>query len=214
MHTLGDGPLLFVSPHTDDVELGCGGTIARALEEGADVQVLVFSTAEESRPPGTAPTVLRDEFHAAMDALGVPMANRQVEGFPVRRLSEHRQDVLDVLVHARSRIRPAAVFAPASSDVHQDHQVVHAECLRAFKDITFLGYEQPWNHVHFDANAFVRLERRHIDAKWTALQLYRTQFGLGRSYFSLEFVEGLAIVRGTQIKMPFAEAFEVTRLQV
>jgi N-acetylglucosamine malate deacetylase 1 len=210
----GDGPILFVSPHTDDAELGCGGTITRALEEGADVHVLVFSTAQESRPPGTLPTVLKDEFQAAMSTLGVPPSNLQVEGLPVRRLSEHRQEVLEQLVQVRARVQPAVVFAPASSDVHQDHQVVHAECLRAFKDLTVWGYELPWNHIGFDANAFVRLERRHLDAKWKALQQYKTQFDLGRTYFSWEFIEALAIVRGTQIKVAFAEAFEVERMRV
>lgn len=214
MSILGEGAILFVSPHTDDAELGCGGTIARALEEGAEVYVLAFSTAEESRPPGTPPTVLKDEFRAAMSALGVPPQNLQVEGFPVRQLSAHRQEVLEELVRVRARVRPAIVFAPASTDVHQDHQVVHAECLRAFKDLTVWGYELPWNHVGFDANAFVRLERRHLDAKWIALQQYKTQFDLGRSYFSREFIEALAVVRGTQIKVPFAEAFEVERMRV
>jgi N-acetylglucosamine malate deacetylase 1 len=209
-----DGAILFVSPHADDAELGCGGTIARALEEGADVHVLVFSTAEESRPRGTAPTVLRDEFLAAMSVLGVPSANLQVEGFPVRLLSAHRQEVLEELIRVRARIQPSVIFAPASTDVHQDHEVVHAECLRAFKDLTMWGYELPWNHVGFDANAFVRLERRHLDAKWEALQRYRTQFDLGRSYFSLEFIESLARVRGTQIRVPYAEAFEVERIRV
>lgn len=214
MSIFGDGPILFVSPHTDDVELGCGGTIARALDEGAEVHVLVFSAAEESRPAGSPVTVLRDEFGAAMSALGVPGSNLQIEGFPVRRLSDHRQEVLDELITVRARVRPAVVFAPASSDVHQDHQVVNAECLRAFKDVTVWGYELPWNHVGFDANAFVRLERRHLDAKWRALQEYKTQFDLGRPYFSREFIEALALVRGTQIKVPLAEAFEVVRMRV
>jgi N-acetylglucosamine malate deacetylase 1 len=214
VNILSEGAVLFVSPHTDDAELGCGGTIARALEESTEVHVLVFSSAEESRPPGTPPTILRDECELAMAALGVPNSNLQIEGFPVRHLSAHRQEVLDELIRVRARVRPSVVFAPASSDVHQDHQVVHAECLRAFKDLTVLGYELPWNHVGFDANAFVRLERRHLDAKWKALQYYKSQFELGRAYFSKEFIEALARVRGTQVNVPYAEAFEVERIRV
>ena len=213
MTLFGDGPILFVSPHTDDVELGCGGTLARAIEEHADVRVLALSTAEESRPPGTPRTVLRDEFVAAMDSLGVPRSKLFIEAFPVRQLSAYRQDVLDVLIRIRSEVQPAAIFAPASSDIHQDHEVVHAECLRAFKDRTVMGYELPWNHIHFDANAFVTLERRHVDAKWNALCSYRTQLDLGRPYFKREFIEGLALVRGTQVKADFAEAFEVERMR-
>jgi len=214
MSLLGDGTILFVSPHTDDAELGCGGTIARALEEGAEVHVAVFSTAEESRPPGTSPTLLRDEFLAAMAVLGVPSGHLHVRDFPVRRLSAHRQEVLDDLIRMRSTVRPSVVCAPASSDVHQDHQVVHGECVRAFKDVTLLGYELPWNHIRFTANLFVGLERRHLDAKWNALQQYHSQFDLKRPYFSSAFIESLAMVRGTQVRIPFAEAYEVERFRV
>src|ERR1700733_12626407 len=64
--------VLVLAPHTDDAELGCGGTIARLLREGEDVFVAAFSTAEGSLPPGTAPTRLRDEFLTAMQSLGIP----------------------------------------------------------------------------------------------------------------------------------------------
>jgi hypothetical protein len=52
-----------------------------------------------------------------------------------------------------------------------------------------------------------------LQAKWEALQAYKSQFELGRPYFSREFIEGLARVRGVQVKSPYAEAFEVMRLK-
>lgn len=209
-----EAPILVVAAHTDDAELGCGGTIARAIEEGCEVHVAVFSTVEESVPPGAAPTMLRDEFFAAMEILGVPEDRLTVKGFPVRHLPSHRQEILDVLITLGRAIQPEMVFSPASTDVHQDHQVVHHECLRAFKDRTFLGYEAPWNHVTFSANAFVALDTRHVEAKWNALQAYGSQFELHRPYFSREFIWGLAKVRGVQVKAPFAEAFEATRVRI
>ena len=54
--------VLVLAPHTDDAELGCGGTIARLLRDGVDVFVAAFSTAEESLPPGAAPCRLRMSF--------------------------------------------------------------------------------------------------------------------------------------------------------
>jgi len=207
-------PLLVLAPHTDDAELGCGGAIARFLENGIEIHVVAFSTAEESLPDGAANGTLRREFRRAMAAMNVPADHLIVHGYPVRHLSYHRQEVLEALVLLRREIRPAAIFLPASSDLHQDHQVVHIEGLRAFKDITVWGYELPWNHVRFSANAFVTLERRHLEKKWSALQAYESQLELGRPYFSWEFVEGLAIVRGTQVQARYAEAFEVVRVRV
>ena len=45
--------VLVMSPHTDDAELGCGGTMARWIEEGAEVYEAAFSTAELSLPEGS-----------------------------------------------------------------------------------------------------------------------------------------------------------------
>ena len=205
--------VLVLAPHTDDAELGCGGTIARLLKGGADVFVAAFSTAEESLPPGAKPNRLRDEFLVAMQTLGIPHDNALVFEYPVRRLSYYRQELLEELVKLRKQIDPNMVFLPSSSDLHQDHQVLNAEGLRCFKDMTVWGYELPWNNIGFPAQAFVTLEPCDLQAKWEALQAYKSQFELGRPYFSREFIEGLARVRGVQVKSPYAEAFEVMRLK-
>jgi N-acetylglucosamine malate deacetylase 1 len=205
--------VLVLAPHTDDAELGCGGTIARLLREGGDVFVAAFSTAEGSLPPGAAPTRLRDEFLSSMQVLGIPPDKTFVFGYPVRRLSYYRQDLLEELVKLRNQVNPNMVFLPSASDLHQDHQVLNAEGLRCFKDLTVWGYELPWNNIGFPAQAFVTLEPCDLQAKWEALQAYKSQFELGRPYFSKEFIEGLARVRGVQVKAPYAEAFEVMRIR-
>jgi N-acetylglucosamine malate deacetylase 1 len=205
--------VLVLAPHTDDAELGCGGTIARLLREGGDVFVAAFSTAEGSLPPGAAPTRLRDEFLSSMQVLGIPPDKTFVFGYPVRRLSYYRQELLEELVKLRNQVNPSMVFLPSASDLHQDHQVLNAEGLRCFKDMTVWGYELPWNNIGFPAQAFITLEPCDLQAKWEALQAYKSQFELGRPYFSREFIEGLARVRGVQVKAPYAEAFEVMRIK-
>jgi len=206
--------ILVLAPHTDDAELGCGGTIARLLEEGAQVHVAVFSTAEDSLPVGTRYGTLKDEFYNAMSIMEISSENLTVHDYPVRRLSYHRQEVLESLIELRTRIQPETVLLPAGTDLHQDHQVVNVEGLRAFKDITVWGYELPWNHVEFSANAFVVLDESHLQKKWLALQSYKTQLELSRPYFSWEFVQSLARIRGIQVKTSYAEAFEVIRIRV
>jgi len=205
--------VLILAPHTDDAELGCGGTIARLLEGGAEVSVAAFSTAEESLPAGSPACRARCEFTRAMGLLGVKEEGTLVYQYPVRRLSYHRQEVLEELVQLRRRLQPEAVLVPASTDVHQDHQVLHAESVRAFKDLTLWGYELPWNHISFSAQAFVVLDERHVESKWKALEAYESQLELQRSYFSRDFVFGLARVRGTQVRAAYAEAFEVMRVK-
>ena len=61
--------VLILAPHTDDAELGCGGTMARLLGLGADLFTVAFSSCEESLPPASRRTLLRDEFLNAMNLL-------------------------------------------------------------------------------------------------------------------------------------------------
>ena len=194
-------PVLVLSPHTDDAELGCGGTIARFVEEGRHVTVTVFSAAHD-------PVRLAEEFAAAMEALGI--ADSGVHTFPVREFSEHRQQILDTMISLRDRMQPQLVLMPSHRDVHQDHQVIHAEAMRAFKDVSCWGYELPWNHRTFTTEVFVGLEQRHIVQKWQALQHYESQSE--RPYFCRSFIESLARVRGLQVGREFAEAFDVIRM--
>jgi LmbE family N-acetylglucosaminyl deacetylase len=205
--------LLVLAPHTDDAELGCGASICRLLEEGVEVHVAVFSTAEKSLGPNSPKDTLKNEFFEAMALLGLEKNALFVYNYPVRMLSDHRQEVLDNLIVLKRDLLPDVVFVPSSSDLHQDHQVLFAEAARAFKQITLWGYELPWNHVTFAAQGFVALEAAHIERKWQALQAYQTQLELRRPYFTRSFIEGLARVRGVQLGTEFAEAFEVVRIR-
>jgi LmbE family N-acetylglucosaminyl deacetylase len=205
--------LLVLAPHTDDAELGCGGSICRLLEEGVEVHVAVFSTAAASLAPNVPKDTLKNEFFEAMALLGLEKNALIVYDYPVRLLSDHRQEVLENLVVLKRDFSPEVVFVPSSSDLHQDHQVLFAEAARAFKQITLWGYELPWNHVTFAAQGFVALEAVHIERKWQALQSYQTQLKLKKPYFTRSFIEGLARVRGIQLGTEFAEAFEVVRIR-
>lgn len=205
--------VLMLAPHTDDVELGCGGTIARLLEAGVDIYVAVFSTARASLPQGADPDMLRKEFKKAMDVLGISDERIFIYDYQVRKLNYSRQEVLEELVKLRRQIDPDMVFLPSGSDLHQDHEVLHAEGLRAFKDISVWGYELPWNHITFSAQAFITLEEKHLQAKWDALKVYESQIKKGRNYFTYDFIQGLAKVRGVQVRSEYAEAFEVMRIK-
>jgi len=206
--------ILVLAPHTDDEVLGCGGTLASMAEKQAHVHIAVFSTAEETLPDGEPPGTLKHEFLVAAPRLGICPKNLTVYDYPVRRLSYHRQEVLEEMVKLKKLVDPDLVLLPSGHDLHQDHQVVYNEGLRAFKNISIMGYELPWNHITFTAHAFVALEERHLERKWDAMQAYRTQLKLNRPYFSRQFIESLAHVRGTQIGVEAAEAFEVIRLRM
>ena len=53
--------ILVLAPHTDDGELGCGGTMDRLVKSGTDVHYAAFSTAEKSVPTGYPADILKNE---------------------------------------------------------------------------------------------------------------------------------------------------------
>ena len=201
--------VLVLAPHTDDGELGCGGTISRMVEEGREVYYAAFSTAAESVPPPFPPDILEKEVREGTKVLGIPAANLLVYKYKVRHLPHLRQEILEELVRIKRDIDPATVFLPSAQDLHQDHQTVHIEGLRAFKTVTVLGYELPWNNLSFDYRHFCVLTREHVETKIAALRCYQSQ--QHRPYTQEEFIWSWARTRGGQIMVEYAEAFDVLR---
>ena len=201
--------VLVLAPHTDDGELGCGGTIAKFVEEGKEVFYAAFSVAEKSVPEGFPKNILEIEVRKAMKILGVSESNLLIYKYEVRTFSYHRQEILEDIISLRKELQPDLVFVPSPNDLHQDHKVMAEEGIRAFKKSTILGYEMPWNNISFDTMAFILLEERHIGKKIEALKCYDTQ--KYRSYLGEQFIRSLARTRGTQIEVAYAEAFEVIR---
>src|SRR5699024_3383581 len=90
--------------------------------------------------------------------------------FHIRKLKDYRLFILEELIIIRTAVKPDLVLIASSQYVHQDHQVVQKEGLRAFKNTSLLGYDLPWNHITFSAQAFIRIDYDDIDCKWSCLK--------------------------------------------
>ena len=198
-----------LAPHTDDGELGAGATIAKLIEEGANVYYFAFSTAEKSVPEGYPKDILKTEVLNATSHLGIKSENVIIYNYEVRKLNYARQEILEDLIKFRKNIFPDLVLMPSLKDIHQDHSTIAQEGLRAFKNTTILGYELIWNNLSFDTTSFVKLDKNHIQNKCDALKEYKSQGE--RDYMSKEFIFSLAQTRGVQIGTKYAESFEVIR---
>jgi LmbE family N-acetylglucosaminyl deacetylase len=186
--------VLALSPHTDDIELGCGGYLTKLHEAGHEIDVVAFSDGNQEG--------ILCEYQASLGLINACSLWSPI--FPVRSLALYRKDILDYLV----KLTHDLVLIPSVSDVHQDHRVIHEEGVRAFsKRCRVLAYELPWNCRSFTPNYFVSLQYKHVHGKMKMLECYESQ--KNREYFDLNFIEGLARMRGQQIKTQFAEAFEV-----
>lgn len=203
--------IIVLGPHTDDGEFGCGGTMAKFVDEGREVYYVTFSIAEHSVPEGLPKDILLTEVKKSAKVLGINDQHLINFRYRVRHFPQFRQDILEDMVKLRKELQPDLVFLPSKDDVHQDHHTIYAEGLRAFKFTRILSYEMPWNNLTITTNAFVVLDEQHIETKIAAIKCYESQVNAGRRYANEEFVKSLARTRAVQSGAHYAEAFEVIR---
>jgi len=200
--------VLVLAPHIDDAEFGCGGTISKLISEGSKVHYLAFSDCRDSIPADFPKDILRRELESSVKKLKI--TSYKVLDFQVRRFGFKSQEILQTLVDVKNELKPDLIFTPSRSDIHQDHQVVTNESIRAFKHSTILGYELPWNCLSLSSDTIVTLTEKELENKINAIMCYDSQSH--RIYHNRSYIKALAMTKGLTINRPFAEAFEMIRL--
>ena len=201
------GEVLVVSAHTDDMELGAGGTIRQLIESGVHVTSLVFSDCRKSVDTSKFPEdILATECKAAAKHLG--LTDLIIHQFPVREFPTHRQEILENVYSLRKKHTFDLVFTHWAGDLHQDHRVVADETNRAFMktDTTVLAYEVPGNCPGFTPQVFVPISEEEVNKKVEMLQSYQSQV-VKRGYFEINAIKSLMGYQGNHIGTPYAEAF-------
>jgi LmbE family N-acetylglucosaminyl deacetylase len=194
--------ILLLAPHADDIELGCGATVARFAEENHDILWIVIAPVE----------LLNSEHLLAVEEVELKKSKCPYFQFDIRCIFERRKELRESFFSLKSSFIPDLVIGPSLNDLHQDHQTVAEEMVRAFKNsCSVICYELPWNHISFNAQLLVRLEKRHVDKKLQMLKKFKSQIPIRGKYFSEKLVRGLSAVRGIQLGSEYAEAFEVVR---
>jgi LmbE family N-acetylglucosaminyl deacetylase len=133
--------ILLLSPHTDDIELGAGGTVIKLLKEkNNDFLWAVFSICEDAMPEGLPPDTLEKEFTAVASKLGIK--DYRSYSFLNKKFPQYQQEILSQLDKIKREFKPDLVISPSLNDFHQDHKTIAEETVRAFKkDASIVGYE-------------------------------------------------------------------------
>ena len=204
----GPSRVLCLGAHCDDIEIGCGGTLLRWLEERPDLDVrwVVFSS---------------DARRAAETRAS---ARRFLGGEPDKRVSLHEfrdgflpyqgGEVKDAFERLKAEFAPDVVFTHHRADLHQDHRLVSELTWNTFRGALVLEYEIPkWDGDLGQPNAYVPLAPLQLERKIEILLAeYRTQ--RDKSWFEPETFRALARLRGMEAGVPerYAEAFYARKL--
>ncbi|MRR07906.1 MAG: bacillithiol biosynthesis deacetylase BshB1 [Deltaproteobacteria bacterium] len=173
--------ILAFSPHPDDAELGCGGSLL--LSRGKGLRIAIADLTEGECASRGTPEQRKEEKSRASSVLG--LINRFSVGLPDTKigLEPSHQDTVIELIRA---VRPRIVLAPYGKDRHPDHeragQLVRAACFYA--GVAGIGKGAPYGpeevyyymvHSPFEPSFVVDITPVW-DEKCEALNAYRTQF--------------------------------------
>ncbi len=202
--------LLAIGAHSDDIEIGCGGTILRLIQEhpGLEVHWIVMSAegarVEEAR--GSAQALLA----------GAASSRIEVHAFRDGFLPYQGAAVKERFEQLKAEVEPDLIFTHYGHDAHQDHRLVSELAWNTFRDHAILEFEIPKYDGDLGApNLFVRLDETSVRKKIDhLLQHFPSQ--AGKHWFTADLFCSLLRIRGMECNAPsrYAEAFYVKKIAI
>lgn len=197
---------LIVAAHPDDIELACGGTLAKLSDEGHELHGLIMTNGAKG---GDAS---RRVGEAERGADFLKLTSLTTAHLPDLDLENHTCDMIDVIEEHFSRIHPDVILTHSHNDYHQDHVAVHQAVMRASRSHhSVLCFESPSVTADFNPRVFVDVGQ-YSDVKVEAINFHKDQ--IGKSYLDANVVNGIGAFRGRQARLGSAEGFEVVRFAV
>jgi LmbE family N-acetylglucosaminyl deacetylase len=200
--------LLCLGAHSDDIEIGCGGTVLRIAAELPDLVVrwIVFS-GDERR--GT-------EARNSATAILEHVSKKQIEvlGFRDGYFPSQRADIKDYFESVKRDFNPSLILTHWQNDAHQDHRLIAELTFNTFRNHLVLEYEIPkYDGDLGNPNFFVPLTRAQLQRKIDTI-LHHFVSQRGRSWFEDETFVAMARLRGIGCNAPegVAEAFYVRKI--
>lgn len=200
--------ILALAPHPDDMEIGCGGTLAVYANQGAEIHLFVASDGGR----GGDGSIRRAEQEKAAEILGIRAVHWG--GFEDTNLPGE-----GVLIHAVERriqeIRPSVVLVNHHEDTHQDHRKLAWAAHSATRDVpSVLAYETPTTRgflptIFMDINDALLSKVKALEAHIS--QVERTNI---KGLNIVEIALATAHFRGVQGKISCAEAFMPIRIRL
>lgn len=197
--------VLFLGAHPDDIELGCGALIHH-IEPFSDVLCVTLS---DNQKNPLLKDVL-DEHYKSMKLLGVSKEKIILGQFTTRIFHDSRQEILEFFLKLRKDFNPDIIFVHSKQDIHQDHNTMTEEALRAFRGITVLGFDVVRSSYGFFPHFLVEVTEEDVNAKLDALSQYETY--QEKYYFNREVLRATMIRHGTLAECSFAEGFDILRI--
>ena len=197
--------VLFLGAHPDDIELGCGALLHHIVRQ---TDVLCVTLSDNQKNPDLQN--VKNEHYESMAVLGVQEKRIILGPFTTRIFPASRQEILEYFLMHRREFQPDLVFVHSRKDLHQDHNTMTEEALRAFRGITVLGFDVVRSSYDFFPHFLVEVSEEDVIKKIEALACYRTY--RDRYYFNSDLTRAIMVRHGALAERPFAEGFDILRI--
>lgn len=197
--------VLFLGAHPDDIELGCGALLHKIAKK---TDVLCVTLSDNQKNPDLQK--VKSEHFQSMQVLDVPEEKIVLGPFTTRVFPNARQEILEYFLKLRKDFNPDLIFTHTRQDVHQDHNTMTDEALRAFRGITVLGFDVVRSSYGFFPHFLVEVSEEDAAAKIEALSKYETY--RDRYYFNAELTRSIMVRHGALAERPLAEGFDILRI--
>lgn len=203
-------PVLILSPHADDGEIGCGASIVKHLVAGNTVKFVVFSGCRKYDGVRDI-NILRKELEASMKRLGV--TDWEILDFEDMELEARAGDIRQKIHDLYKEYEPEYVYIPYSGSRHEDHVTVYESAIRVLgrKEVKLLGYYIIGDGNTFKPTYFETFQSLEpIQKKLDAIKSYGSQ-RQSRKWFNTATVEATLRFWASFTNNAYAEAFEVIK---
>lgn len=210
--------ILAVGAHLDDIEIACGGTLAKAIENGHNVKVLIMSKSGYTNKEGNiqrSDELAVEEGTNALHVLGIQ--NIEILHFPTKDIS-FQSDVINAIDVIVSTYNPEVIFTHHPFDTHQAHVGVSNATIAAARRKNTVFFYEPItpsgrSYVAFKPQLYVDIEST-LDKKIASLREHKSEYNKFGEENWIEGVKCRCGFRGYEIGKKFAEAFEVLRVEM
>jgi LmbE family N-acetylglucosaminyl deacetylase len=219
--------ILIIAPHADDEILGCGGTIAKHVENGDIVSIAIMTNANVGAPELFSEAQIKSARTEAKNAHNyLSITGTYFFEFPAPQLEQHPQyKIANAINQLIQKTKAEILYIPHKGDLHLDHGVIYNASLVAARPVPgqsvrkILAYETlsetEWGHPSVDAvfipTIFHKLTTQQFEKKLNAMGCFRSQLKPFPNTRSIETIKHLAALRGSTVGAELAESFMLVR---
>ena len=211
--------ILAIGAHADDIEIGCGGTLAKAIKNGYSVKVVIVSDSVGNNYDGTilrTKEEVKTEILSAIKKLGIKKEDLIILKFPNKDVP-YNSKIVESLNKIMDEYSPDLILTHWTFDTHQDHRNTALATISAARNHNNILMYEPFppsgrSYIAYKPQVYIDITE-NISNKIESIKAHKSQLNrYGRDW--TESIEGRARMRGFESKVKYAETFELVRYKL